>query len=445
MSAWTRFCDGEKGYAEFESIGRNGRCRWVEMYAAPLRGLAGEVISFLGILRDNTARRDLDRQFVQAQKMEVVGHLAGGVAHDFNNILAIVLGYTEMLMDGMPPGSERHEQAQAIFHTAERAAALTRQLLIFSSAQQPQPQTLNLSVVVTDIDRMLRRLIGENIKLTTRPEPRLGSIEADPSQIEQVLMNLTINARDAMMSGGSITIETANATVAEGNSSHQKVPPGDYVVLSVADTGAGMSDAVKARIFEAFFTTKPPGKGTGLGLATCQSIARKWNAHITVESKLGAGTTFRVYFPRLAAAVETHVATTDKSGAPPGGSETVMLVEDEPGLLELTAFVLEKQGYTVLKAANGREGLADRAHTHGAGAINLVVTDMVMPEMGGRMMAEWLTAISPGIKLLFTSGYTEFANGGEITSGINFIHKPYTAAALLWKMREVIDRPPALS
>ena len=435
---------GEKSYAEFESMGRHGRRRWVEMHAAPLRDSGGDVISFLGILRDNTARRELDKQFIQAQKMEVVGHLASGVAHDFNNILGIVMGYTEILMSGMDPCSVQHEQAQTVFHTAERAASLTRQLLIFSSKQTPRPQVVDLSEVIANIDRMLRRLIGENINLVTLPEPDLGYIEADTTQIEQILMNLTVNARDAMPVGGTITIETRNESVAEGDLSGPglaPIPAGQYVSVSVTDTGGGMGEDVKSRIFEAFFTTKPVGQGTGLGLATCQSIVRHWRGYITVESGLGAGSFFKAYFPRIASSARLE-KTAAHATPLPRGAETILLVEDEPGLLELTAIVLQRQGYTVLKAANGREALGI-VHERQIGEIGLVVTDMVMPEMGGRMMADWLYAINPGIKVLFTSGYTDCGHGGAIEKDMDFIHKPYTPSALLRKMREVIDRDAA--
>jgi len=429
---------GEKGYAEFESIGRRGGRRWVEMYAAPSRNAGGEVISILGILRDNTARRELDKQFIQAQKMEVVGQLASGVAHDFNNMLGIILGYSEMLMDRMVPGSPQYEDVQAVFHTGERAAALTRQLLIFSRKQTPRPQVVDLSELVANIDHMLRRLIGENIKLVTLPDPEVCGVEADPGQIEQVLMNLTVNARDSMPNGGTITIETANATVNEGDPGHQGVPPGSYVVLSVTDTGAGMSDEVKSKIFEAFFTTKPVGQGTGLGLATCQTIVRHWRGQLTVESRLGAGSVFKVYLSRVAQSAKAEKSC-DPSGLPPRGVETVLVVEDEPGLLALTAIVLQRQGYTVLKAANGREALGI-VHERPAAAIDLVLTDMVMPEMGGRMMADWLRALSPGIKVLFTSGYTDCALGGVIEADMDFLPKPYTPSGLLHKVRDVIDR-----
>jgi PAS domain S-box-containing protein len=428
---------GEKGCAEFESIGRRGRRRWIEMHAAPLRDAAGRVVSFLGILRDNTARRELTKQFIQAQKMEVVGHLASGVAHDFNNMLGIILGYTEMMMEGMASGSSQYEQAEAVFHTAERAAALTHQLLIFSRKETPRPRMVDMSELIVKIDPMLRRLIGENIQLVTLPEPELCRIETDPSQIEQVLMNLTVNARDAMPNGGMITIETRNATILEGDPAHPGIPPGRYGLLSVTDTGAGMSDEVNSKIFEAFFTTKPAGKGTGLGLATCHSIVSHWRGHLEVESRLGAGSTFRVYLPSLPESAKAEKSG-DSFGPAPRGVETVLVVEDEPGLLALTSIVLQRQGYTVLKAANGREAL-DIVHD-GPERIDLVMTDMVMPEMGGRIMADWLQTLRPGIKVLFTSGYTECSlEGAAAAAPTDFIPKPYTPSDLLRKVREVLD------
>jgi PAS domain S-box-containing protein len=431
---------GENGYAEFESAGMQKTRRWVEMHAAPLRNDAGRVIAFLGILRDNTARRELDKQFIQAQKMEVVGQLAGGVAHDFNNILGIVMGYTEILMDSMTKGTPAYDQAQTIFHTAERAASLTRQLLIFSSKQTPRPQAVDLSEVIANIDRMLRRLIGENIKLSTLPEPEMDLVEADPCQIEQVIMNLTVNARDAMPTGGDITISSSMLQVVPGEEASMGLKPGRYAVISVADNGAGMSEEVKERIFEAFFTTKPLGKGTGLGLATCMSIVQQWNGQIFVDSTLGKGTTFRVFLPCLAGAVRVERAVASHAGEPTRGVETVLLVEDDPGLLQLTASVLERQGYHVLRATNGREGLSI-VHEQEAKSVDVVVTDMVMPEMGGRMMADWLHALNPSLKILFTSGYTDLGSGGVIEAGLDFIHKPYTPTAMLRKIREILDRP----
>jgi CheY-like chemotaxis protein len=285
---------------------------------------------------------------------------------------------------------------------------------------------------------MLRRLIGENISLVTEPELELGGVEADPGQIEQVLMNLTVNARDAMPNGGTITISTSKATVAGDEISCAQMAPGDYVVLCVADDGSGMSEEVKARIFEAFFTTKPAGQGTGLGLATCQSIASRWRGHITVDSKLGVGTKFKVHLPRVTRSIGATAASSQQ-GTLPRGTETILVVEDEPGLRELAASVLQKQGYVLLKAGNGQEALRI-VRERGGQAVDLVLTDMVMPEMGGKMMAEWLQATNPEIKILFTSGYTDVGLDGVLDAGIEFLPKPYTPSTLVRKVRDVIER-----
>jgi nitrogen-specific signal transduction histidine kinase len=393
--------------------------------------------------QDNPAGTELEPRFMQAQKMEVVGCLASGVAHDFNNMLGIILGYTEILMEGMTAGSVQYQNAQAVFRTGQRAAALTRQLLVFSRKQVPFPELVDLSELITTVDPMLRRLIGENIALVTLPELNLGYVESDAGQIEQVLMNLTVNARDAMPRGGCITIETGNAHVSPDDPAHPGVPAGTYAVLSVADTGIGMTAEVKAKIFEAFFTTKPVGHGTGLGLATCQKIVRQWHGHLTVESTPGAGARFKVYFP-LVSSSSAAEKVSGTMGPPPRGTETILLVEDEAGLLALTATVLQRQGYTVLKAANGKEAL-QIVYEPRECEIDLVVTDMVMPEMGGGMMADWLEAVKPGIKILFTSGYTEWGDGTAIASEKEFIPKPYTPSALLRKVRQVLDLPGAES
>jgi PAS domain S-box-containing protein len=441
--------EGHKRSAEFELLGRNGARRWVDMHAAPVLGQDGQILSFVAILRDTAQRRELNKQFIQAQKMEVVGHLASGVAHDFNNLIGIIMGYSEMLIQSAAPGSHQLEDALVVFQTAERAAALTQQILIFSRNGTPEPQKVDLGAIIVQMDRMLRRLIGENITLATKPDPDLSLIEADPGQVEQVLMNLTVNARDAMQNGGALTIETSNATVTEGDPAHPGVPPGKFVVLSVADTGDGMTEEVRARIFNAFYTTKPAGQGTGLGLSTCQSIVQFWHGYFAVESKPGAGSTFKVYLPAIARSAKADTSNPQSQSAPPPrGVETILLVEDEPGLLALTAIVLQRQGYTVLKAGNGNEALSV-VHARRRGDIDLVMTDMVMPEMGGRMMAEWLRAFDPQIKVLFTSGYTDVGHGGGIEAGMDFIPKPYTPTDLLHKVREAIDRsgpkPAALS
>ena len=428
---------GEKGSMEFETVGKVDARRWLELNATPMRDGGGKIRGYMAMLRDNTARRELGKQFVQAQKMEVVGHLAGGVAHDFNNMLGIILGYTDILMQDMEPGSEQFKNAEAVFHTGERAAALTKQLLIFSRKEAPRPRVVDLSEVIVRIDPMLRRLLGENINLVTEPEPEMFRVQTDPSQVEQVLMNLTVNARDAMPDGGVITVRSGNATIRNNDAAHPGIAAGRYGVFSVTDTGTGMSDEVKEKIFDAFFTTKPAGRGTGLGLATCQTIVKQWGGHLEVESKLGAGSTFRVYLPCMASPVALE-KNAEQARTPRRGVEMVLLVEDEPGLLAMTSIVLGRQGYKVLKATNGQEALGI-VNNEGKD-IDLVVTDMVMPEMGGKLLADWVRAIRPDIQVLFTSGYTDCELGGAVDPALEFIPKPYTPAGLLSKVRAVLDR-----
>jgi two-component system, cell cycle sensor histidine kinase and response regulator CckA len=433
---------GEPSCAEFEIRGLKGGQRGLEMRAVPLRNPQGQILSLMGILRDCTERKHLEQQILQSQKMEAIGQLAGGVAHDFNNMVGIIMGYADLLLSEAGPDSPLHDYAQTIFHTSERAAALTRQLLGFSRKQAPQSGILDVSEIITGIDPMLRRLIGENIKLVTLPEPELGKIEADSGQIEQVLMNLSVNARDAMPEGGILCIETSNVTLEKGHPEEANIPAGEYVLLAVADTGTGMTEEVKTKMFEAFFTTKSVGKGTGLGLATCQSILRCWGGYVAVDSEVGVGTTFRVYLPRVASSDKPVQRPSGESAVLPRGEETILLVEDEPGLLDLATSVLQKQGYTVLTAGNGREALR-MVREHWGEPIGLVLTDMVMPEMGGKVMAEWMRTVIPDSRILFTSGYTDsgIVNGGELEVGIEFLPKPYTPSALARKVREVLDRP----
>jgi two-component system cell cycle sensor histidine kinase/response regulator CckA len=426
---------GEKRCTEFEIIGAQGRRRWLEMHAAPLGDQQHRTVGLLGIARDQTKRKELEAQFVQAQKMEVVGQLAGGIAHDFNNLLSVILGYAELTMAELSSGSVLHQQVQTMFHMAERAAGLTRQLLLFSREQTTEPVVLDLSELVVRLDPMLRRLISENIVLSTEPELEHCGIEADSGQIEQVLMNLTVNARDAIAAGGKIMIRTASTIIAAGADS--SIPAGDFVALSVSDNGSGMTPEIKARIFSAFFTTKPAGKGTGLGLATCQSIVNRWGGHIAVMSEVGAGTTFTIYFPRVSHAIDT-IPGADDGGVLPRGEETILLVEDEPGLRELAATVLQKQGYEVLKAAHGEEALTI-VRQRGDQRIDLVLTDIVMPEMGGKAMVEWLQATHPELPILFTSGYTDWDLDEAMDKKIEFLPKPYTPSALVRRTRKVID------
>jgi two-component system, cell cycle sensor histidine kinase and response regulator CckA len=396
----------------------------------------------VAIVRDTTERRKLEAQFIEAQKMEAVGQLAGGIAHDFNNILAVIMGYNNLIQSGLEPDGPLRKYAEEIQNSAVRATGLTRQLLIFSRKQKVQPVVLDLNDAVKDLDKMLRRLVDEQIEMAVVPGKQNGRIKADPGYIWQVLMNLVVNARDAMPNGGKLTIATQNVTL-DGNytSTHKGVFPGNHVMLSVSDTGTGMTDEVKTHIFEAFFTTKPVGKGTGLGLATCQTIVQQSSGHIAVDSEVGKGTTFKIYFPQVEAPLDTDTEFI-KAGPLPRGTETLLLVEDEPILRHMAQRVLEAQGYTVLRAANGQDAL-HVAGEHKEALIRLVVTDVIMPLMGGKVMAEWLKATYPGLKILFTSGYTDeaMAQHGVFKAGVNFLAKPYTPTTLARKVREVLDQP----
>jgi len=385
-------------------------------------------------------RKRLEAQFIQAQKMEVIGQLAGGVAHDFNNVLAIILGYSDVIMRSLTPEDPTHQHAEAIRHAAERATALTRQLLVFSRKQTAQFVVLDLNEVVVGMDKMLRQLIDESVELTVIPGKQLGRVRADSGYLGQVLMNLVVNGRDAMPAGGKLIVETRNVTLDPSYTRmHAGVAPGEYVMLAVSDTGVGMSEEVKARLFEAFFTTKPKGKGTGLGLATCHTIVKQSGGHIGVYSELGCGTTFKVYLPRVDQPLEA--SRTVAPGALPRGTETVLLVEDEPAVSRLACRVLEAQGYTVLRAANGEDGLLV-AREHKGAPIRLVVTDVIMPQMGGKVMADWLQSTNPGLKVLFTSGYTDdaLAHHGVLDPGVAFLPKPYTPATLTRKVCELLDQ-----
>ena len=387
-------------------------------------------------------RQRLETQLIEAQKMEVIGQLAGGVAHDFNNILAVIMGYTDWIAEDLGPDSPLREYTEEIRHASERAVGLTRQLLVFSRKQTVQPVVLDLNDAVTDLEKMLRRLIDENIDMAMVLGTQIGCVKADPGYVGQVLMNLVVNARDAMPNGGTVTIATENVTL-DGHQAgaHAGVAPGDYVMLSVSDTGTGMTDDVKARLFEAFFTTKPKGKGTGLGLATCQTIVQQSGGHVGVDSELGRGTTFRIYLPRVEQPVDT--APKPIQTAPPArGTETLLVVEDDPAVRHLAEGVLKAQGYDVLSAPNGQDAL-HVAREHKGSPIRLVVTDVIMPLMGGKVMAEWLKTAYPDLKILFTSGYTDeaIAQEGVLEPGIAFLPKPYTPAALTRRVRELLDTP----
>ena len=417
----------------------NGDYRFGEVNIAP-RIENGRVTSVFGIGRDVSDRVSLENQLRQAQKMEAVGRLAGGVAHDFNNMLGVIIGYGQLLQIKVPHNSEMGDQLNEVVLAAQRAAGLTRQLLAFSRKQVLQPAVLNLNTTVVDLEKLLQRLIGEHIQLNTRLDPELGQTRMDPSQLEQVIVNLAVNARDAMANGGHLTIETHNVVLGkEYTGKHGVTLQGPHILLAVSDTGCGMSAATRERIFEPFFTTKEEGKGTGLGLATVYGIVNQSGGFIWVYSELGQGTTFKIYLPRVDAPVEKLVVAA--SSESPGGTETILLVEDERSLRRLAQIFLQEAGYTVMNAGNMEEALGHAA-AH-AGAIHILVTDVVMPGGSGSTLASRLQDGHPEAKTLFVSGYTDDAivHHGVLNAGNAFLEKPYSRDGLLRKVREVLDAP----
>ncbi len=399
----------------------------------------GRIAGYQGIVRDVTEQKQLEEQLRQAQKMEAVGNLAGGIAHDFNNLLTVIGGRSHLLTMRLPPEDPLRREVEIIGKTAERAARLTQQLLAFSRKQVLQPRVLDLNEIVREMDRILQRLIGEHIELRTVLGADLGRVRADPGQIEQVILNLAVNARDAMPEGGRLTIETGSVELdAAYAREHVGVQPGPHVMLAVSDTGVGMDAQTQARIFEPFFTTKEAGRGTGLGLATVYGIVQQSGGHIRVYSEPGRGATFKVYLPRVDAAAEVP-APTEAPVTPLRGTETVLLVEDEDEVRALARESLEGFGYTVLEAQSPEEAL--RAFQTHPGPIHLLLTDVVMPKMSGRSLADRLVAARPGLKVVFMSGYTSNAivHHGVLDEGTAFVQKPFTPGALARKVREVLS------
>jgi two-component system, cell cycle sensor histidine kinase and response regulator CckA len=391
------------------------------------------------VLRDITERKHLEAQFLQARKMEAIGVLAGGVAHDFNNLLNVIIGYCELVLDNLTEDDPNRNDIIQVSQAGQRAKSLTSQLLAFSRKQILQPAILDLNDSIASMGPMLSRLIPESIDFVITTQPGLGLIYADPGQMQQILMNFVINARDAMPQGGKLTIETENVNHDEEYAlSHPAVKVGSYVMLAISDNGVGMDETTQAHLFEPFFTTKERGRGTGLGLSTVYGIVKQSNGFIWVYSEPGKGTTFKIYFPQA----EGEIAkVTEETKSEPGlrGFETVLVAEDEASVRTLTCRILRERGYTILVASNGKEAL-DIAQKY-SGEIHLALTDVVMPEMGGKELVSKLASIRPGIKALYASGYTDNAivHHGVLDSDVAFLQKPFTVESLARKVREVID------
>ncbi len=393
----------------------------------------------IAFVSDIGPRKNLEDQLMHAQKMEAVGRLAGGVAHDFNNLLTVISGYDRMILDELPEMDPLRTYADEILSAADRAGALTNQLLTFSRRQIMKPRVFNVNEVIRQTEKMLRRLIGEDIDLTFRLNEEAGNIRADPGHVDQAIMNLAVNARDAMPTGGRLTIETDSVYLDENYAkSHVGVSPGEFVMIAVSDTGIGMDVATKRRIFEPFFTTKEQGKGTGLGLATVYGIVKQTGGDIWVYSELGRGTTFKLYFPRVQESASP--APTAERDLPQGENETILVVEDEKAVRDLTVRMLERLGYKVLIASGGQEALEISAGHKGR--ISLLLTDVVMPKMSGRQLADALIAERPDMKVVFVSGYTEntVIHHGVPDGGIEFLPKPFSREVLARKLREVLSR-----
>jgi len=411
---------------------KDGRLLTVQLSVRAVRNASGRVEFYETFVRDVTDQRRLQQQLTQAQKMEAIGRLAGGIAHDFNNLLTVITSYSDLLLEDLRAGDPKRDDVEQVLKAAHGAAALTRQLLAFSRQQVLEPRVISLNSIVENLQKMLQRVIGEDVDLATVLAPDLAAVKVDVSQVEQILMNLAVNARDAMPTGGKLTIETGNV---EHHPGHGRGP---FVMLAVTDTGTGMDEATKARIFEPFFTTKEAGKGTGLGLATVYAIVKQAAGFVWVYSERGQGASFKIYFPQVNAVAD--VAPVDSPADLPRGTETVLLVEDAAAVRAVSKQVLERQGYTVLEAPDGDAALhlAQRHH----GPIHLLLTDVVMPRVGGRELAERLRVDRPDTRVLYTSGYTDdsVVRHGILEGGVAYLQKPFSPQGLARKVREVLDR-----
>ena len=419
---------------------RTGATRWFQTVKVPLLSPDGSARQVLGVATDITERKQLEDQFRQAHKMEAVGRLAGGIAHDFNNVLTIVRAQTEFLLADMPADDMRRADVLEIQSAADRAAGFIRQLLAFSRRQLLQPEVLELNAVITGMESMVRRLVGEDVVLLTKLHPELPRVWADPGQLQQVMLNLAVNARDAMPRGGSLLIETGVVELDEHYPrQHPSARPGRHVVLVVTDTGGGMDPATRSRIFEPFFTTKEPGKGTGLGLSTVYGIVKQSGGHIWVYSEVGRGTTFKLYFPLHQGPMQASESTV-RALPPSGAGATILLVEDEASVRSTVRRLLERHEYRVLEATNGQDALALIIARHGE--VDLILSDMVMPGMGGAELATRVRAFAPTLPVLLMTGYTEeaLARNGDRPLDQEIIEKPFTLHIVLEKVRTALAR-----
>jgi PAS domain S-box-containing protein len=408
----------------------------------PLRSSKGEISGLLGTYMDITERKRFEAQLVQSQKMEIVGKLAGGIAHEFNSIMTAIIGHSELLLIDLPPESPMCRNARQIRQSADRAAVLTRQLLAFGRKQTLRPEILDLNSILAGMENVLRHLAGNNGEICITPGAGLKAVKADAGQIEQVIVNIAMNAAEAMPHGGKLTLETANVTLDEAYVSHfPELKAAEYVTLAITDTGVGMSETVRTRVFEPFFSTKAVGQGTGLGLATCYGIIKQSGGHISVYSEPARGSTFKIYLPQVDVPAIIPVKRIDTPDLP-RGTETILLVEDDSALREMAAMLLRRLGYTVLVAANGIEALT-LIHQRDTGHIDLLFTDVIMPHMSGKELADRVQASYPHTRILFTSAYTGNAivHQGVLDKGVALLQKPFTPSALAHKLREVLDQP----
>jgi PAS domain S-box-containing protein len=441
--------DADAWSEEYHFLRRDGTYAAVLDRGLIVRSLDGKPLRMVGCMADLTERRHLEDQLRQSQKMEAVGRLAGGVAHDFNNVLTVVKSFSEFLLEDLDKLDPRRGDVEEIAKAADRAAALTRKLLAFSRKQVMRPEPLDLNAVVAGMDKMLQRLIGDDVRIATALDPELHTVKADPSSIEQVILNLAVNARDAMPDGGTLTIRTSNEVLDRADAAWG-VEPGRYALLSVSDTGHGMDDETQARVFEPFFTTKEQGKGTGLGLAMVYGIVKQSGGHVMVTSVPGEGTVFTIYLPQSTDAhppvvppAPNDVAAAKRKTLATRGGETILVVDDEEAVCSTTSRALERAGYTVVPTTDGADAV--RLFTEHDGAIQMVITDVVMPGLGGPELVRRLKIMSPHLRVLFVSGYTEegVRNQGVLEPGAAYLEKPFTLETLLRAVREVLDQPRA--